>query len=177
MQGFAIFRPVMRAPRGLAIDGDHVRIAVAQARDPIHETRLEQLGIDPVQHVGQRIVARDAVAVWQIGAQEIETFKPPFTHLDQIVRPSDRGAHEQQNDFFQRIHNLDLLTRVFQGCKVLQNRQFLTLHSQDFSSGHGRLHPIRMEPHESHRLTPWESNSQATRHFSSDHPGRYPLGN
>ena len=87
----------MAAARGLAVDGDNVGLHLAQRLHPRHEAGLEQLGIERVDHVVQRVVGRDAVPEGQEPAQERQLLAAPQPCLDKVVRPGQgRGQHQQQ---------------------------------------------------------------------------------
>ena len=128
MQGLATLGFIVRAPRRLAVDGDdfelaclrHGGIAGAQAGDPVHEARLEQLWIQSVDDIGQGIVARDVVAKAQIAAQKIQTLTAPFADLDMIIAARDRGSQNQQHDLGQREYDLGALARIVQSRKVIE---------------------------------------------------------
>ena len=120
MQRLAILGFIVRAPRGLAVDGDDVGIVVAQAGDPVHEARFEQLRIERVDDIGQGVVARDIVAKQQIAAQKIEAFTAPLADLDEIVAASNRRAEDEQHDLGQWEHDLGALARIIEPRKVVE---------------------------------------------------------
>lgn len=66
MERVAVLGAVVGAPRRLAIDGHHLGTRLragprlAEARHPLCETGAEQLGVDRVHDVVQRVVAGDA---------------------------------------------------------------------------------------------------------------------
>ena len=65
MQRRASLGPRMAAPRGLAVDGDDVRLGLAQLRHPGHEAGFEQSRVEGVDDVAQRVVAGNTVLVGQ----------------------------------------------------------------------------------------------------------------
>ena len=77
MQRLAALSPRMAAPRGLAVDGDDVGVAVAQALDPGRETAIEQLGVERVDHVVERVVGRQPALVRQETPQKIQPLLAP----------------------------------------------------------------------------------------------------
>jgi len=122
VQGLAILAFIVRAPGGLAVDRDDVGAIRPQIRHPIGKALLEQGRIDRVQHIRQRVVARNIVAEGQVVAQEIEMLEPPLAHLDEVVGASDRGAHHEQHDLLQRIHDLGALARIGQSREMHEKR-------------------------------------------------------
>ena len=110
-------RPLRRAwvaPRGLAVDGDDVGLIARATSRPSCEAGLEQLGIEPVDHVVERVVSRDAVLIGQEPPQEIEPLFAPQADLHKILHAAKRGAKHQQQDLRQRIQNPPALPRVRQ---------------------------------------------------------------
>jgi hypothetical protein len=59
-------------------------------------------------------MAWNIVAEQQVVAQEVERLQPPFAHLDEVVGARDRGAHHEQHDLLQRIHDLGAVARIGQ---------------------------------------------------------------
>jgi hypothetical protein len=121
------------APRGLAVDRDEVGRRLAQALDPAREARLEQLGVEGGDHLAQRVVARDAVPVGQEAAQERQVLLAPHLDLDEVVRPRQGSAQQEQQDLRQAVEHLGRLARVLQDGEVVE---------QGGAGGpvHGRLH-------------------------------------
>jgi hypothetical protein len=157
MQRLSAFSPLMRASRGLAVDGDHVRIGVLQGRDPGGEARLEQLGIERIDEVVQRVVAGDAVLVAQERAQEGQMLIAPLLDLDEIIGASQRCSQCQKQKLGQRIDHLPRLPRVFQRRKMLEQCDLLR------SQGHASLPSDSEALYESHRIRLWESRNPQSR--------------
>ena len=114
VQRLAALGPGMAAARGLAVDGDDVRLGLAQASTQATKQRLEQRRVEGVDDVAQRVVARDAVAVGQEAAQESQVLPAPEPRLDEIVRARQGGGQHQEQDLRQRIEHLPGLARVLQ---------------------------------------------------------------
>src|SRR4029077_20229685 len=72
MQRLAPLAAGMGSPRRLSVDGNDVGVVLAQGLDPGAEASLEQLSVEPVDHVIERVVSRDAALIGQEPPQEIE---------------------------------------------------------------------------------------------------------
>jgi hypothetical protein len=112
MQRLATVAARMGSPRGLTVDGDDVRRVIAQRLDPVVEAGLEQLSIEPVDYVVERVVGRQATFVGQETPQEIEPLVAPQPDFHEILHTRQFGAKHQQQYFRQRIHNPPMLARV-----------------------------------------------------------------
>ena len=97
---------VMSPARGLAIDGDDVRIASAQALHPGDEALREGFGWQGVDHIVECVMGGDAVLQGQEAAQKIELFVGPALDLDEIIGPGHRRAQHTQQDLRQGIDHL-----------------------------------------------------------------------
>ena len=62
-------------------------------------------------------MAGDAVLVGQEPAQEIQAVCAPFLDLDEVLRPAQRRAQHQKQEFRQRVDHLPGLPRVLKGQK------------------------------------------------------------
>ncbi len=119
MQRLASLGTRMAAPRGLAIDGDDLGIAVAQGLDPACEASLEEVGIERVDHVVERVVRRDAALVGQETAQKVEALLTPQLRLDEIVHAAQRRAQHHKQDFRQRVGDTPTLAGIRQRRKMI----------------------------------------------------------
>ena len=129
VQWIASLGPGVAASGGLAIDRDDVRPGRTQAFDPRDETGLEQLRVERVDHVVERVVRGDAMAVGLEAPQESQPLATPGLDLDEVIGPSQRGGQHQQQDLRQRVDHLPGLPRVLQGGEMVQQG----------CSGHARL--------------------------------------
>ena len=82
----------MGSAGGFAVNGDDVRIVVAQATDPCSEALGEQGMVECIHQVVQRIMAGDAVLVGQEAAQEVHVGFAPVFDRDEVVGRGDGGA-------------------------------------------------------------------------------------
>jgi hypothetical protein len=112
----------MAPARGLAVDGDDVRLGVAQLCHPGHEADLEPCRVDGVDHVAQRVVARDPVPVGQEPAQEGQMLSAPQPRLDEVVSAGQGGGQHQEQDLRQRVEHLPGLARILQRREMIQQR-------------------------------------------------------
>ncbi len=128
----------MRAARGLAVNGDDVRCAVAQRLDPGDEAGLEQRGIEGINHVVQGVVGGNAALIGQEAAQKVQALLAPQLDLDEILHAAQRRAQHQEHDLRQRVDHPPLLTRIAQRRKMVEKRD-----RPSGSVGHGRLRTKR----------------------------------
>jgi hypothetical protein len=158
MQGLGALALVVRAPRGLAVDGDEVGAVRPHLGHPALEAALEQDRVDPVEQDAQPPLARNAVVEGREPAQEIQVMPAPGGDVVEVVAGRDRGAHHQQQHLAQRVHHPPRLTGVLQLGKALQQqRQAVPRRAfQDRNSGHLR------SPGESlrQRITPRRSTQK-----------------
>ena len=96
-------RPVVAAARRLTVDGDDVGLPVAQRLHPFGKAALEQLRIDAVHHVIERVVGRDAPLEGQEAAQKLQPRLAPKLDLDEVVHAAQRSAQHHKQDLPQRI--------------------------------------------------------------------------
>ena len=82
----------MAAARRLAVDGDDVRITIAQGLDPGGETGLEQIGIERIDHVIQRVMRRQAALKGQEPPKKTKPLVAPKPDLDKILHAAERRA-------------------------------------------------------------------------------------
>lgn len=120
MQGRAAFAAGMAAARGLAVDGDQLRLVGAQSVNPSHEAVLEQRGVERVEHAVERVVRGNAVGERQKTAQEIQPLLAPGPDLHKIVRTRQGGGQHQKQNLRQGIEHLGNLARVLQRRKLRQ---------------------------------------------------------
>ena len=132
VQRLAPLPSVVAAPRGLAIDRDDLRGTVAEVFNPGEEATFEQAGVDGREHVAQCVVAGNAVLVREETAEKCLIFLSPERGLHEIVRPGDRRGQGQKKNFNQRVKHFRMLTRVFEGGKMAQDRYWSAI-------GHGNL--------------------------------------
>jgi hypothetical protein len=143
MQRLATLAARMGPPRCLAVDGDDVGRMLAQGFDPVGKARLEEFRVEPVDHVIERVVGRDAALVGQEPPQEIEPLFAPQPDLHEILHARQRGAQHKQQNLRQRIEHTPTLARVRQRRKVIENC------GRWPRIGHGRLRIIEAT-HESY---------------------------
>jgi hypothetical protein len=110
----------MGAAGGLAVDGNNVRVGLAQSVDPGDEAFGEQRGVKGDHQVVEGIMAGDAVAVGQEAAQEVDMGFVPVVDLDEVVGSGDAGAQHQRQNFRERVQHLAALPRVLEGGKAVQ---------------------------------------------------------
>jgi hypothetical protein len=122
---YGVERAFLRPPRparGLAIDGDDVRVTIVQVRDPGGKTRGKQLGRQGVHHVIERIVGGNATLEGQKAAQKIFLAPRPAFDFNEILPSCHRAAQDHQQDFRQRINHFPSLARIVQRRKMIQKR-------------------------------------------------------
>jgi hypothetical protein len=129
---------ILSLPKG---DGDNLRVAVAQGFHPIGEAGLEQVRVEPVDHVVEGVMGGNAPLVGQETAQERQPLLPPQLRLHEVVHAAQRCAKDQKQDLTQGIDYPPLLTRVRQGRKMIEDRWR--------RQRHGGLRTSEA-PHESH---------------------------
>lgn len=106
--------------RGLAVDGDNVRLTLPKLVDPADEARLEQCRIEGVDQIVQRVVRGDAALERREATEKVQVLPAPVLDLDEVVGAGKRGTQHQQQDLRQRIDHLPGLTRVLQGAEIVQ---------------------------------------------------------
>ena len=80
---------VVRAPRGLAVDGDEVVAAGPECSDPAFETSPEENGIDAVDKRAQPAFAGNAEMECREAPQKIQMMRaPPNQSVQGIMPPS-----------------------------------------------------------------------------------------
>jgi len=120
VQRLASLGPGMSAARGFAVDCDNVGVAVTQTADPGDEALGEQLRIQRIDQVVERIVAGDAVLVRQEAAEEIHVGCAPVRDLDEVLSSDDGGAQDQQQDLRQWVDHLCTLSWVLQSREMVE---------------------------------------------------------
>lgn len=90
--------PRMAPTRRLAVDGDDLGINVPERLNPRGEAGLEQVGVEPVDHVVERIVRGQTAFVGQEAAQEVHPLLAPQPD------PS-RGTRHQRLSCNEAAHN------------------------------------------------------------------------
>jgi hypothetical protein len=88
----------------------------AQVLDPGRKTLREEIRVEGVDHVVQRVARRDAAPERQKRAQEAELGLAPLG-LSKCLGPGQRGAEHHKHDLRQRILDLPGLARVAKGEK------------------------------------------------------------
>ena len=96
---------------------------LAQRLDPAGEAGLEQLRVERVDHVVERVVGRNAALVGQETPQEVEPLFAPQPDLDEILHARQRGAEHQQQYLRQRIQDPPALAGVRQSRKMVEQRE------------------------------------------------------
>ena len=96
MQRLAAPAPPMGPPRCLAINGNDVGRMLVQGFDPVGKAGLEQLRVEPVDHVIERVVGRDAALVGQETSQKIKPLFAPQLDFHEILHARQRGAKHKQ---------------------------------------------------------------------------------
>ena len=118
MQRLAALAAVVRAPRSLAVNGDHVGLGLAQTLDPGHKAGLEQRRVERVDDVVEGVVGGKAIFERQEPAQEGQVLHTPEPGFDEILRPRQRCAEHEEHDLRQRVDDLPGLARVLEGREV-----------------------------------------------------------
>jgi hypothetical protein len=147
VQRLAALAAVMRAPHGLAIDGDDLGIAVTQGRDPGGEAGLEEIGVESVDDVVQRVVRRQAALLGQEAAETIQALLAPQLDLDEVLHAAERRAEHDEQELRQRIHDAPRFTRIAQRREMVEHGDRRLGRRR-----HGLLRVIEAF-HESHRDT------------------------
>ena len=156
MKRFTSFGTSMRTPRCLAINRDDVGCVLTQPFDPGAETRLEDLRVQRVDHVVQRVMRGYAMLVNQEPPQKVQPLSTPQRDLDKIIHAGQRPAQNQQQDFRQRIDHPPGLAWVLQRRKMIQKtpaRQIRhgrprvpTKHSMNHIPTKSETDPLRQGP-------------------------------
>jgi hypothetical protein len=82
--------PRVAPPGGLAVYGNEVRSRFAQRADPIGEKRLEEFGVEGVDHVVERIMGRQPAVEGQETSKKINPLLAPEPDLDKILHARQR---------------------------------------------------------------------------------------
>ncbi len=109
--------------RGLAVDGNDVGFVLAQALDPGGEAGAEEVGVERIDDVVERVVRRDAVAERQQAAQEGELLPAPQPDFDEVLGAGQRRAQHQQHDLRQRVEHLARLPWVVECREMVEQRE------------------------------------------------------
>ena len=112
VQRFEALSFVVRAERGLAVDGDEDVPTRPQRVNPILEASCECLRIDPVHQRAQPALAGDPIVIRREFSQEVEMVFAPGGDLVEIVARGDGGAGQQQQDLGQRVDDPPRLALV-----------------------------------------------------------------
>ena len=126
VERIAILRPVMGAAGCLAVDGDDlgaaigIRIGGAQACHPCGEAGREQPGVDGIEDVVERVVARDAVSERQEAAEKIHMQTPPAPDFHEVLGTGDRAAKHDEQHLGQRKNHLPGLSWIAQSREVVE---------------------------------------------------------
>lgn len=111
----------MAAARGLAVDGDNVGVAIPQRLDPGRKAGLEQLRVECVHHVVERVVRWQPTLVGQEAAQKIQPLLTPEPDFNEILHPAQRRRQYQKHDLRQRVDHAPALTRIRQCLEMIQD--------------------------------------------------------
>lgn len=103
-------------------NGDDVGGRLTQAFHPGGKALLEQVRVQRVDHVVQGVVSRNVPLIGKKPTQKLQPQIPPKADFHEILHAAQRGAQHQQEDFRQRIDHTQLLARVLQRRKMLQDR-------------------------------------------------------
>ena len=122
MEGLQALGFVVRAARGLAVDGDQVVPAGPERLDPVLETAPEQDRIDPVDQSAQPPLTGNAEMKRREPAQKLEVVPAPRGDIVEIVARRDGGAGQKQKHLGQRIHHPPGLALVIEAGKMLQKQ-------------------------------------------------------
>ena len=120
VQRFEALSFVVRAARGLAVDGDEDVPTRPQRVNPILEAACECLGIDPVHQRAQPALAGDPIVIRREFSQEVEMVFAPGGDFVEIVARGDSGAGQQQQDLGQRVDDPPRLAVIIEPGKMLQ---------------------------------------------------------
>ena len=112
----------MGAARSLAVNRDNVGFGLAQPVDPGGEGGGEQIAVQRIHHVVQRVMRGDAAFERQHPAQEPQLFQAPEPRLDKVFGPGEGRTQDQKHDFRQWIQHLAKLAGVIKGRKMVQKR-------------------------------------------------------
>ena len=85
---------------------------IAQRLDPVGKAGLEQLRVEPIDHVVEGVVGRQAALVGQETPQEIEPLLAPQPDFYEILHAGQCGAENEQEYFGQRIQHTPVLARI-----------------------------------------------------------------
>ena len=121
----ALLGMIVAAPRSLAINGDdlgfgEIRRNAPQILDPGAEALGEQVTVDGIDQVVERVVARDTGLIRQKVPKKWEVDPAPAMDLNEILRASQRAAQHHQQDLRQGIQHLPGLARVLQAGEVIE---------------------------------------------------------
>jgi putative transposase len=128
---------------GARFSAEHPRRFIQQFSDlthPVGEGGGEQRRVDPVHQDGQPALARDAILVRQVAAEEAEMRRAPGGDVLVVVAVGDGAADHQQQDLGQRMQNPPHVTRVLHLGEVVEQRVEARLPGQGFGGmNHGGL--------------------------------------
>src|SRR5205823_2407591 len=113
---------VMASTRGLAVDGDQLWTAGPSLPHPGREGGREQRRIDAVHQDGEPARAGNTVMIRKEAAEEHKMGFAPRRDSLVIVAVGDRAAHDQQQDFRQRVRHPPRRARVFDDREMIQKR-------------------------------------------------------
>ena len=84
---------------------------------------LEEVCVQRVDDVVERVVGRQTAFVGQEAAQEVQALLAPRPDLHEVVHAAQRGAQHQQQGLGQRIHDPPMLAWVLQRREVIHKRR------------------------------------------------------
>lgn len=140
--------PVVRTPRGFAVDRDLIDRARQHVGDERAKAGRKQVRIDPVHHDPKPIGAGHAPVIGRKTAPKRQMGVPPQDDVVVVVARRDRRADHKRQNLAQRVHHLARLTRVRDGREMIQ-QTLATRRTSDLV--HGFL-PNRPEALESSSL-------------------------
>ena len=118
----------MGTERGLAIDGDdfggdNAGFCLPQPVDPGHKGDGEEVAIERVHHIVQRVMRRNAAPERQYPAQEPQLFQTLETRFDEVLGPGEGHTQDQKQEFWQWIQNFTKLAGIIKTGEMVQKRQ------------------------------------------------------
>src|SRR5450432_4712823 len=113
---------MVRATRGLAVDGDEVVPTRPQCVDPALETNPEGQGIHPVYQGAQPAFTGDSVVERGEPSKQTQMMLAPGGYLVEIVARGDRGAGQKQQHLGQGIDDPPWLAVIRKLGKMLQQQ-------------------------------------------------------
>jgi hypothetical protein len=108
--------------RGFAVDRDQVRCVGPDRPDPGVEALLEGAGVERIDDIVERVMARHAARERADRTQGLQVQARPTRHLDHVVRARQATSERDQQDLVQPVDYLAPLARVLNRIEKVQNR-------------------------------------------------------